>query len=111
MKSGKREFSESMIRGQTILAWSMRRDVFSRAKKLKEDKQKSLRLANQECATCFYIPRIAGQAITDYQCSRCAARDSWGNTSVPWLCVPCAQELNLCRRCAADIDLNLERKE
>lgn len=59
------------IETRTDLARGMRRDILSRADKLRQDRQKSTRHAYAKCQVCYYIPRIAGQAVTQYQCSQC----------------------------------------
>lgn len=74
------------------------------------DPDKAARLAQQVCQACAYQGRIGGAACSFRECAFCTKTLSSGNTCVDVLCIPCAQERDLCVRCGGDIHLKTRRK-
>lgn len=75
-----------------------------------KDKHKDRRHDLLECGACYYFGgRIAGQGFTNYTCQVCEEERTHHNTAVPRICRGCAQKLNICSRCGADIDLKRRR--
>lgn len=70
------------------------------------------RLAQGECKACFYLRgTIAGQAFTNWRCDGCQEiQKPWSTTAYPRLCKPCSESLQACRRCCADLELQIRRK-
>jgi len=81
------------------------------ARKLTEDPQKSEREARSLCRCCFYVISSAGgAAITEQPCGLCLAPQSYGSTNTDVLCLPCAREHSLCKRCGGDRDMRVRRR-
>lgn len=80
------------------------REALKLAEKLTTDPQQTARLQRRECPPCFYVPRMAGQAFTDYSCVLCGNDHQHHNTAVPRLCPSCAAANGLCVRCCADLN-------
>ena len=74
------------------------------AENLTTDPDRDERLARQQCAPCFYVRIIAGQAFTTYECELCQTKHKHPNTATPKLCTPCASHNALCVRCCADMN-------
>jgi hypothetical protein len=70
------------------------------------DEENPHRLALQLCKYCQYIMtgRIAGQAITPYNCRECGKNLIAPTTLTDKYCEDCAQKQNLCRQCGATMD-------
>jgi hypothetical protein len=64
------------------------------------------------CAVCFYLDkyRVGGAAITNSNCSYCMKETFFSSTCTDDFCLECAQELKICKRCGADMDLKDRRK-
>ena len=67
------------------------------------------RHAEYECKACFYLGRIAGRAMTHRECMSCKKDVIYPSTATGVLCLPCARDFELCRRCGGDIEINLLR--
>lgn len=80
------------------------REALKLAEKLTTDPQQAARLQRQECPPCFYVPRMAGRAFTDYSCVLCGCDHQHNNTAVPRLCSSCAAANGLCVSCCADLN-------
>lgn len=63
-----------------------------------------------ECKECIdkRKNRIAGQAITGFECKYCNRMDSHSNTATPNLCQYCAFRTFKCRRCMQSLDKDIE---
>lgn len=85
-------------------ATSLTNDFVKNCQKVVEDKSKEQRLKQQKCRYCFYNSRLAGQAITEYECGICSKPGTWANTAVPSLCMECASEHKLCVQCGASMN-------
>lgn len=74
------------------------------------DSDKEARMLRHFCKACHYSgPRVAGQAFTSVPCMSCAEEMTFSTTSTDALCLSCAKDLDLCKKCGADIDLNAQR--
>ena len=98
-----------------MIGWTERSKAFvnSRielAKRLAEDTDKAKRIAEQQCKCCFYGGRIGGAAMTTQPCMCCHKPVMYGSTATDALCMDCAIENDLCKRCGGDIDLRARRK-
>jgi len=87
------------------------RDVARARAHLTEDPRRETRLARCRCVRCEYESRLAGAAVSSRPCALCAAMVGSGSTSVDVLCLPCAQEHELCAHCAGDIQGRRERTD
>lgn len=99
-----------------MIGWTERsrafvRDQLERAKRLTEDTFKKERLAEQNCKCCFYGSRIGGAAMTTQPCMCCHKPVMYGSTATDALCMDCARENELCKRCGGDIELRTRRKD
>lgn len=81
------------------------------AKRIAEDTDKQKRLAEQNCKCCFYGSRIGGATITTQPCMCCHKPVMYGSTATDALCMDCAREHYLCKRCGGDIGLRTRRKD
>lgn len=71
------------------------------------DPQQKIRRENRECQVCYYMRSgtLSGQAFTPFECRECGGVFQHHTTRVPILCDACADKLNVCRRCQADMNL------
>lgn len=83
----------------------------ARAKAVAEDTQRDERLAAHECKACFYATRIGGAAMTTRPCMACGQDQRYSSTATDALCLACAQEHHLCKRCGGDLELNGARAD
>lgn len=80
------------------------------AEKITSDIERSTREKNQQCLSCYYIPRVSGSAVSSRPCMGCSVNIQHGSTSVPELCLDCAKKYELCRQCGGDIKLRVRRR-
>lgn len=73
------------------------------------DPNKEQRFKNLLCVVCYNTTQICGQGFTAATCQSCESSFMWPNTCVPKLCTQCAQNLDACQKCGADI--NLEKRK
>lgn len=95
----------------THLAKAQCESVINQAENIKGDRYKEARLKSQFCKACFYSSRIGGQAMTTRPCMSCGSPELYSSTATDKLCLACAQEGNLCKRCGGDIDLRERRRK
>jgi hypothetical protein len=79
----------------------------SRALNVLADRDRTQRLEQRLCASCFYLKRgqLVGHAFTNWKCLACEKEQSHPNTGVPKLCDDCTWKYNACASCCADLDL------
>jgi hypothetical protein len=70
---------------------------------LRDDAQRTDRLAQQQCQPCFYQVRMGAAAITTRPCGHCGQSQSYGSSSTDVLCMKCAVDHSACRHCGADL--------
>ena len=80
-----------------------------RALKYLTDPDKKERRRSQQCVCCFYGDRIGGAAMTASFCGHCETELMSSSTNIDKLCGACAINLNLCRHCAASVELKTSR--
>ena len=69
------------------------------------DLKQSQRLKLQKCKYCFYMSnKIALQAFTKFTCKNCKEEFLHHNSNVNKICIKCAEELNICCHCGAEMD-------
>src|SRR5690349_20645993 len=87
--------------------WAKRRvnDWLDLADMARKDSRKEDRLARHECIGCFYGVRIGGAAITQQPCMCCNVAQTYTSTATDALCMDCAKEHSLCKRCGGDLDM------
>jgi len=82
--------------------------IFTTRKKLNNydtDPKQSQRLKLQKCKYCYYINiKIALQAFTKFTCKNCKEEFLHHNSNVNKHCMKCAEELNICCHCGAEMD-------
>lgn len=99
-----------------MIGWTERSKQFVReqvelAKRISDDTDKQRRLVEQNCKRCFYGSRIGGAAMTTQPCMCCHTQVMYGSTATDALCMDCAKENDLCKRCGGDIELRTRRKD
>jgi len=85
------------------------RDIDKTRKHFNEDPHRERRTAQHRCLPCFYIPRLAGAAMTSRECGLCGKDQMFSSTSTDVVCVDCAKTHGLCAHCGADIEGNTAR--
>lgn len=95
---------------RTYYALRTLEDTRKKLDKVITDPEQEQRRERKECQVCFYMRSgaLAGQAFTPFECRECGGTFQHPNTRVPSFCDACAEKLNICRRCQAD--MNLARK-
>lgn len=99
------------IRVQTIKSQEKINRQLKLAKDLKQDPNMSFRLDDHLCKACYYFIGFAGQAFTDSACYICGEIIHNNNTNTDKVCRSCAAKHHLCRKCGADISLDIQRYE
>lgn len=94
----------------TEMARSRVKHVLELAEQISTDARKAERLARHECKGCFYSSRLGGAAITQRACMSCAQMQTYGSTATDVLCMPCAQNGELCKHCGGDIEMRARRR-
>jgi hypothetical protein len=75
------------------------------------DPESEQRKSQSLCIFCYYRKgRLASQAMCSTECAICNEEMVFGSTAVDALCENCAKVNNLCKQCAADIDLSYRKK-
>lgn len=82
-------------------------DVRQLADDMKNDPRKDERLKRHECRACFYSSRIGGAAMTTRPCMSCGEVVMYSSTATDVLCLECANEHALCKRCGGDLEMGL----
>lgn len=104
------KMDDRYLERQTRDSIEIRDLIIARAKKLVEDPDRTRRLEKCQCPTCFYQePMMAGAAVTLQPCMCCHEVQQYGSTRTNVLCLPCAQENELCVKCGADIYWRTDR--
>ena len=69
------------------------------------DPKQPQRLKLQKCKYCYYINiKISLQAFTTFTCKNCKEEFIHHNSNVDKFCMKCAEELNICCHCGAEMD-------
>ena len=80
------------------------------ARKMTEDPEQDQRKQRQECVVCYSSKRVGGARTTQVECAYCDKVLTFASTSTDAMCIDCARERRLCKRCGADIELRNRRK-
>jgi len=102
------EFDDKSVDLQNHWARKLVRDEQRHLDSVRLDPHAAIRRSEFECAVCFYLRRggmIVGHGFTRFECAACHQESEHPNTGVPRLCLKCAQEHKVCRRCGADVEL------
>lgn len=76
-----------------------------------DDIDKPARIAKGLCKSCHYDgARMAAAACTTQPCAACGVPQSYGSTATDVLCLPCATEHSLCKRCGGDREMRVRRR-
>lgn len=79
------------------------------------DPEKEKRLKVHECAPCFYgargYGRVAGSAMTHWNCGICEREGLASSTHTPKLCCDCGKTHALCTNCGGDLELREGRRK
>jgi hypothetical protein len=80
-------------------------NLIRKINKFNTDPFLDIRLADQECKSCYYIlnDRISLHVFTDYNCRNCGLKSSWHNSQTPKYCSGCSDEHGTCKRCGARV--------
>ncbi len=96
----------------THMAVRMTEDTIRMAERLEADPARAQRIAGSLCRWCFYASgRLAGAAMTMQPCSACGVDQHYSSTATDVLCLPCANEHSLCKRCGGDREMRTLRRK
>ncbi len=112
MKIPKGNLNKRKVFQATVQGKQYTEQALLSAKKLSTDEERTERLNECLCLSCFYLRRvrIGGAAMTSKECATCDTVMQFSSTATDMLCPPCAKENALCKRCGADIELKQRRK-
>lgn len=88
-------------------------NTIARADAARNDSDRTARREKSLCPCCYYIERsrAGGASITHQPCALCGADQSYGSTATDALCLPCAREHSLCKRCGGDLEMRPRRRK
>lgn len=86
-------------------------EYIKKAEKYQTDPDKVKRVNTQKCIYCYYTPSIAGQAFTTSKCKICNNDILNSTTNYDMICINCAKEHSLCKKCGSDLELRTKRKK
>jgi hypothetical protein len=87
-------------------------DFIQRATRLQDDPEREKRISACLCRVCYYVSgRIGGAAMTTQPCAGCGEDQHYSSTATDNLCVSCAREHNLCKRCGGDREMRTLRRK
>lgn len=86
-------------------------EILKIANEIKKDLRKEERIKKQYCKSCFYRTVMAGQAFTHRECMCCGEDQIYASTSTDALCLECAKEQGLCKRCGGDFNMRANRRK
>ena len=96
----------------THQAKSQSESLIERATRLQADAKRTERLEAGLCRWCFYAAgRIGGAAMTTQPCAACKEDQLYSSTCTDVLCLPCAKEHDLCKRCGGDREMRTLRRK
>ena len=112
MKAHKRKVDSVSIERATNNAKRYAQDYTSMVERFHGDADKTLRLAESKCKSCFYFfqSRIGGASMTTINCGICDKEMLFGSTAVDPICVECGELNGLCVQCGGNIEMKLKRK-
>lgn len=97
---------------ETHLATRQAEDLIARATAMQGDPEREKRIAAGMCRWCFYARgRMGGASMTTQPCSGCGVDQTFGSTATDVLCLPCAKEHSLCKRCGGDREMRTLRRK
>jgi len=87
--------------------------IIELARKLETDPECEQRIQKGLCRMCYYGSgtRLSGAAVTQRACICCGEVQTYGSTDTDALCLPCAQETELCKHCGGDRELRVKRRK
>jgi hypothetical protein len=80
------------------------------AERLQSDSEKKDRLDACLCKSCYYFTQLGGAAITNRECAGCWKDQVFGSTATDALCLDCASNHSLCKRCGGDLHMRSRRE-
>jgi hypothetical protein len=86
-------------------------DAIELARKLLDDTDRKARLAAQRCKSCFYFRSMGSASCTSQPCACCAKPEGYGSTNTDVLCLACAKEHSLCKKCGGDLEMRELRRK
>lgn len=111
MKRVAPDMTRSLMARATDRARARTSRLIEDARNLAEDTSRQQRLDAQKCSSCFYIAQIGGAAMTSQACMCCHQDQLHASTNTDVLCLSCAHELQLCRHCGGDLEMNVDRAD
>jgi len=103
------KLDKNFMSAQTRMARLRVDSTLEQARALLEDTDKAARLERHFCKNCHYGRRLAQQAFTKQPCACCHEEQQYSTSATDVLCLPCAQENSLCKRCAGDLEMDQAR--
>lgn len=90
-------------------AWNQR--ILETAAALQSDADRERRLEAQLCACCYYVrsPQLSQPAVARQPCGLCGTVQIYPTLATDVLCLECAKQADLCKRCGADLELRPDR--
>ena len=86
--------------------------VIAMAERMQDDSNREIRIRESLCRWCYYSRgRLGGAAMTEHPCSLCGTNQIYGSTATDELCLPCAKEHSLCKRCGGDREMRTLRRK
>ena len=87
------------------------RHILAKAEAVEHDIDKGARIEAGMCPACHYLlNRAGGASITHQPCAMCGADQSYASTATDVLCLACAREHSLCKRCGGDREMRPRRR-
>ena len=87
-------------------------DHIKSALRMQDDPDREKRIREGLCRWCYYCRgRIGGAAMTTQPCGLCGTPETYGSTATDELCLPCAKEHSLCKRCSGDREMRTLRRK
>lgn len=104
MNAGKKKWNKNFKEMRTMRNHFRIRDTREFVNKIENDPDSIRRLDIQNCKTCHYSTRMAGQAFTDSECGFCDNMMTFSNTDTDMLCQRCATMNEACKHCGGEMD-------
>lgn len=79
-----------------------------------DDIDSTNRLKAQYCQACFYLKQsnlgVADATVTEVECGLCDTIETYEDTNTDVICMECASDHSLCKKCGGDINMDRLRE-
>ncbi|MCL4525220.1 MAG: hypothetical protein M1492_01750 [Gammaproteobacteria bacterium] len=107
----RRAMTPDRMESWTYQSKSRMDSIIKLARNLETDPEREQRAQKCLCRMCYYGSRLGGAAIKSESCMCCGVVQTYGSTNTDALCLPCAQEMGLCKHCGGDRELRVKRRK